>query len=135
MSKELCMEFMRDMESRQVENVKRWFREDSVLWMPPGEPIHGDRRIAAMFRIIFRNYSEIHWRVTEINMVSPRRFIYLHDSWGTIGKNTPYKNHVCTIIEFDEKGLITYLSDYFKDTAIFNSEKIVIPQPLKNTLA
>ena len=91
--------------------------------MPPTEPIKGDRRILAMFRVIFRMYHEIHWKVTEVYPVGGNRYVYLTDSWGTIGKSTPYKNHILSIIDFDAAGRILYLSDYFKNTAIFNAEK------------
>lgn len=123
MSRERCLEFMTDLEKRDLDVIKRWFSDSSVLWVPPTEPIEGQRRIVAMFRLIFRMYTEIHWKVTDIYAVSAQRFIYATESWGVIGKQTPYKNHVLTIIEFDASGRIAYLSDYFKNTAIFNAER------------
>jgi limonene-1,2-epoxide hydrolase len=114
---------MADLERRDVEKLRRWFFADSVLWMPPVGKIEGDRRILAAFRIIFRGYTDIHWKVTNIMATSGSRFVYETDSWGTIGKATPYQNHILTIIDFDAQGRIVFLSDYFKDTAIFNAEK------------
>jgi len=121
MSAERCVAFMADLESRDLERVRNWFAESATLWMPPTEPIEGNRRIAAMFRVIFRMYAEIHWKVTDVYPVGANRFVYATDSWGTIGKDTPYKNHILSIIEFDENNQIKYLSDYFKDTAIFKA--------------
>ena len=68
-------------------------------------------------------YTEIHWKVTDVYPVGGNRYIYATDSWGIIGKQTPYKNHILSIIEFDGKDRIVYLSDYFKNTAIFNAAK------------
>ena len=123
MSRERCLAFMDDLGRRDLGRIKPWFVEKSVLWVPPALPVEGQRRILAMFRIIFRKYSEIHWNVTEIFPVGGTRYIYATDSWGTIGKSTPYKNSILTIIDFDQDGHILFLSDYFKDTAIFNAEK------------
>lgn len=114
---------MSDLEKRDPALVKAWFADNAILWMPPTEPIEGSRRIAAMFRVIFRMYAEIHWKVTEVYHVGGKRYVYLTDSWGTIGKNTPYKNHILSIIEFSAENRITFLSDYFKNTAIFDAGK------------
>jgi hypothetical protein len=114
---------MDDLEKRDTSLVLKWFADNGVLWMPPSEPIEGARRVAAMFRVIFRMYAEIHWKVTDVYPVSDVRFIYMTDSWGTIGKSTPYRNSIMSIIEFNAENKITYLSDYFKDTAIFNAAK------------
>jgi limonene-1,2-epoxide hydrolase len=121
MSDQRCRAFMADLESRDLERVEKWFAPDAVLWMPPTDPISGARRIAAMFRVIYRMYTEIHWAVQEVHSIGANRYIYATDSWGIIGSATSYKNHILSIIEFDEQDRIKYLSDYFKDTAIFNS--------------
>jgi limonene-1,2-epoxide hydrolase len=121
MSREHCLSFMSDLESRDLDRLKKWFCETSKLWMPPTAPIEGQRRILALFRTIFRMYSEIHWKVSDVHAIGENRFIYLTDSWGVIGEDTSYKNHILTLIEFSPEGQILYLSDYFKDTAIFKT--------------
>jgi hypothetical protein len=123
LSQQLCERFMCDLASRDVKNLEKWFHEKSVLWMPPSEPVEGQRRILTLFRLIFRMYTDLNWKVTEYNVVSPTRVIYLSDSWGTIGKGVPYKNHILTIVDFNADGQIDFLSDYFKDTAIFQAGK------------
>jgi hypothetical protein len=123
MSEQLCLAFMRDLEARDPDALRLRFSENAILWIPPAQPIQGARRIQVMFKLIFRMYSEIHWKVTDFYPVGNQRYIYATNSWGTIGRDTPYKNHVLTVIDFDAEGKISYLSDYFKDTAIFTSEK------------
>lgn len=123
MSEQRCVQFMADLEKRDLQLVKNWFADEAVLWMPPTPPIQGVKRIAAMFKIIFRMYTEIHWKVTDVWPVTSTRFVYLTDSWGIIGKQTPYENHIMSVIDFDASDRIVYLSDYFKDTAIFQAEK------------
>jgi hypothetical protein len=126
MSEERLLAFMRDLESRDLDKLRPWFSENAVLWIPPAPTIEGSRRIQEMLRIIFRMYKEIHWKVTDIYPVGNQRYIYATNSWGIVGKETPYKNHVLTVIDFDAAGQISYLSDYFKDTAIFNAEKSAV---------
>jgi ketosteroid isomerase-like protein len=123
-SSERCVAFMRDLERRDLKVLKPWFSEETVLWVPPRPPVKGARRILCMFRAIFRMYADIHWRVTEVHPLGGRRYLYLTESWGTIGQGTPYTNHVLTLIEFDAEGRIASLSDYFKDTAIFQCGRL-----------
>jgi hypothetical protein len=114
---------MSDLASRDIQNLSKWFHDKSVLWMPPSEPVEGQRRILTLFKLIFRMYSDLNWKVTEYNIVSPTRVIYSTDSWGVIGSapGTPYKNNILTIVDFNTEGKIDFLSDYFKDTAIFKA--------------
>jgi len=79
----------------------------------------GKRRNLALFRAIYRMYADLHWKVTEVHPIGERRFVYLTDSWGTIGPGREYRNKIATLITFDDDGRILTLSDYFKDTAIF----------------
>lgn len=120
LSQDLCLAFIRDLQQCNVEAIRHWFTEKSILCMPPMPEIHGQRRILATFRIIFRKYSEIHWKVSDVYSAGNGRYIFATDSWGVIGKSTPYKNNILTIVDFDAEGHILFLSDYFKDTAIFN---------------
>lgn len=119
MSAERCVAFMRDLESRDLERLRGWFSDETELWVPPSAPITGSRRILALFRAVYRRYADLHWRVTEVHPIAGDRYFYLTESWGTIGKDTPYRNQIATVIAFDGEGRIRSLSDYFKDTAIF----------------
>jgi ketosteroid isomerase-like protein len=119
MSAQRCRDFMRDLESRDLQVLRRWFTETSRLWVPPAEPVTGVRRILALFRAIYRLYGEIHWRVEEVHPLGGSRFVYTTESWGAFTSGKPYRNHIVTIVEFDEEGRILSLSDYFKNTAVF----------------
>ena len=80
---------MADLEKRNLDALRPWFADKSVLWMPPSQPVTGSKRILAMFRVIFRMYSDIHWKVDEVYPVGGDRYIYLTESWGLIGSKTP----------------------------------------------
>ena len=112
--------FMQDLNSLDIEKLRKWFDEDSKVWIPPMKEIQGGKRILAFFRSMFRKYSHIEWQASEIFNIGERRFFYETISQGTMKENGAYHNYICTIIEFGENGTIKYLSDYFKDTCRFS---------------
>ena len=112
---------MSAVERRDHRTLETSFAESAEVWIPPRPVIRGRRRILAMFRAIYARYSELHWRVTAVHALDERRGVYLTDSWGTVDGEMPYHNHVMTLVEFDEDGRIVSLSDYFKDTGVFQA--------------
>ena len=111
--------FMQDLNSLNVENLKKWFNEESRIWIPPFKEIQGDNRILALFRAIFRKYETLEWKESEIFSLGKGRFFYETISLGNMKGKGSYKNHICTVIAFSECGKIKSLSDYFKDTTSF----------------
>ena len=120
------LDFMRDLQERDWRKLRRWFTDDSQVWVPPAGQVTGKGRILALFRSIFWRYAQIEWEVTHWYPVSPSTIIYETVSWGSLKGNdgdTPYSNSIITVLEFDPQGRIKLLSDYFKDTAMFNCAK------------
>lgn len=111
--------FMQDLNSLDLEKLRKWFDEDSKIWIPPMKEIQGGKRILAFFRSMFRKYTHIEWKASEIFNIGERRFFYETVSHGIMKEKGEYYNNICTIIEFSERGTIQYLSDYFKDTNAF----------------
>jgi len=91
-----------------------------VIWIPPAKEISGKSRILALFRAIFRRYEKIQWNVAEIFHLGNNKYFYQTSSIGNMTGKGMYKNEICTVVQFSECGKIVYLSDYFKDTRIFN---------------
>ncbi len=110
---------MRDLESKDLDRLEKWFDDSSNVWIPPAAKVTGASRILALFRSIFRKYDKIHWEILEIHPLSDNRFFYVCNSWG-IMRSMEYRNQVATDITFTETGKISHLSDFFKDTAVFN---------------
>ena len=110
---------MKDLNSLEIDNLKKWFDEESKIWIPPMKEIQGGNRILAFFRSMFRKYSHIEWEAAEVFSIGDERFFYETISHGTIKNKGVYNNNICTIIQFAENGTIKYLSDYFKDTNTF----------------
>jgi limonene-1,2-epoxide hydrolase len=115
-------DFMRDLQARDWGKLRHWFTAQSQVWVPPAQRVVGVGRILALFRSIFRRYAELEWEVTRFYPVSSSTIIYETLSWGSLkghDGNTPYRNSIITVLEFDLEGKIKSLSDYFKDTAVF----------------
>src|ERR1700757_4337862 len=104
--KQKCVEFMQDLQSRDLNRISSWFCEHSIVWVPPASPVKGSSRILALFRAILKKYSSIEWKVTEVHHIEENRYIYISESWGVTGKRIPYRNTVATDITFNPEGKI-----------------------------
>lgn len=111
---------MLDLNTLKVENLQKWFVEDSKIWIPPANEIHGGNRILALFRAIFKRYENIEWKVSQISDLGNDRFFYETVSIGKMFGKEEFTNHICTVVEFTDSGKIKFLSDYFKDTTGFS---------------
>ncbi|MBF8456678.1 hypothetical protein IV494_05730 [Kaistella sp. G5-32] len=112
--------FMEDLNSLKVENLQKWFNEESKIWIPPAKEIQGGGRILAMFRAIFRKYESINWCESEIFDLGKGKYFYETISIGNLRGKGIYTNNICTVISFTDCGKIKSLSDYFKDTSAFS---------------
>ena len=111
--------FMQDLNSLKVENLQKWFNEESKIWIPPMKEIQGAGRILALFRAIFKRYENIEWKASEIFHLGNNKYFYETISLGNMKGKGEYSNQICTVVSFTEKGKINFLSDYFKDTCMF----------------
>lgn len=110
---EKCKDFMDDLQTKNVEKIATWFDDNSILNIPPAGDIVGARRIAILFKTIFKKYEDLNWCIKEIVPINDTRGIFFTRSWGQ--KNgCAYTNEILTEIVFNENGKIKLLSDYFK---------------------
>ena len=119
-TKVTCIQFMYDMNAKDLRALRRWFNEESYVWVPPANPVIGQGRILALLRAIFGRYTKLEWTVTEIFQLTGSRFIIYHLSEATFRNGTSYTNEIVTDITFNEQSQIIRLSDYFKNTAILS---------------
>ncbi len=126
---ELLLLFMEDLKTLKIENLAKWFDDESELWLPPADPAVGARRILALFGLVFRRYKELSWEVGAVYPAGERKLIYQTESRGTFADSRPYANSILTVIEFSPGGKIRFLSDYFKDTAVFGRPLPAGPKP------
>ena len=119
--KERILAFMADMKSHDVNRISTWFCEDSMLWIPPAQPVSGLSRIRALFRAMLNRYDFLEWTIIDILPVAENRCIHICNSRGKLKGCEEYCNRVITDIVFNEEGKIISLSDYFKDTSVFST--------------
>lgn len=127
---ELLSLFMADLHTLKTENLVKWFDDESELWLPPADPAVGARRILALFGLIFRRYQKLSWEVCAVYPAGERKLVYQTESKGTFADGRPYANSILTVIEFSPGGKIRFLSDYFKDTAVFGRPLPAAPKPV-----
>jgi hypothetical protein len=113
-----CLQFMVDMNAKNLTALSCWFDDSSYIWVPPCGPVTGQRRIIALLRAIFSRYTSIQWTVNEIFQLTHNRFIIYHISDATFKNGTTYQNEIITDITFNEELKISRLSDFFKNTAV-----------------
>lgn len=111
---------MTDLQEKKLDQLEKWFNDESIVWIPPVNPLKGKRKIIILFRAIFSKYNELNWHVQQVHQIEELRCIFHTESWGELKNGKPYKNHIVTDILFNEKGEIIDLSDYFKSTTDFS---------------
>lgn len=118
--KELARRFILDLNSRDPGKLKTWFRDDAQLWIPPAPLVCGSKRIELLLKLIFRRYSDIQWEILELYQASENVILVEMRSSGTFISGKAYENNLISLIKYTGAGKIFFISDYFKNTAIFH---------------
>ena len=118
--KHQCLSFMSDLQQKNLSDLEKWFTDESIVWIPPLDPLKGKRKIIILFRAIFSKYNQLNWQVQQVHQIEDRRCIFHTESWGELKNGRAYKNSIVTDISFNDKGEIIDLSDYFKNTSDFS---------------
>ncbi|MDB5106307.1 MAG: nuclear transport factor 2 family protein [Fibrobacteres bacterium] len=96
-----------------------WFLEDTQLWIPPAPLVQGSKRITLLLKLIFRRYTDIQWEIVELYQASENIILVEMRSTGTFTSGKKYENNLISLIKYDSAGKIFYISDFFKNTAVF----------------
>ncbi len=117
--KVLATQFIQDLNTRDLPRLMLWFHDDAQLWIPPAPIVQGAKRIQLLLRLIFRRYSNIQWEITELYQSSENIILVEMHSFGTFTDGKVYDNQLISLIKYNSNGQIFYISDYFKNTAVF----------------
>ncbi|MEO7424610.1 MAG: nuclear transport factor 2 family protein [Fibrobacteria bacterium] len=117
--KESARRFIVDLNSRDLEKLMLWFQEDAQLWIPPAPLVSGSKRIELLLKLIFRRYSDIQWEILELYQASDNVILVEMRSTGTFTSGKLYENNLISLIKYSGSRKIFFISDYFKNTAIF----------------
>ena len=102
---------------RDLDMLADLLTDDAEFYFPKTQPLLGKKQIVRFFRILFRQYPVLTFRVRREILNKEKAAIH----WTNRGHNrkgVPYENEGVTILEM-ERGKIRYISDFFKDTGKF----------------
>jgi ketosteroid isomerase-like protein len=105
------------MNGRELGHLLHCLADNAVFHFPGTKPIEGPDRIERFIKILFHRYPELNFTVGR-TIVDETLAAVEWANRGVDRKGELYANAGVTIIELVE-GRIAYLSDTFKDTAIF----------------
>lgn len=108
----------RAMNSRDPAELLALLADDAVFHFPGTKPIEGPDRIRRFIEILFHRYPKLHFTLGRVIADETAAAA----EWTNEGENRqgePYRNAGVTVVEV-AGGRIVYLSDTFKDTAIFS---------------
>ncbi|MCU0572400.1 MAG: nuclear transport factor 2 family protein [Syntrophobacteraceae bacterium] len=94
-----------------------FLKADARLFFPKTQPLIGKERILKFFQVLFRQYPELEFTV-EDTIVEQHKVAAHWKNRGITRKNEPYENEGVTLFFFED-GLVTLMSDFFKDTGKF----------------
>jgi ketosteroid isomerase-like protein len=110
-------EFFELMNTRDLNRLEELLNETAEFYFPKARPLLGKRQVIRFFRILFREYPELVFHIQRKIIQGSRAAVH----WVNRGVNRdgqPYDNEGVTILEVD-RGKITFISDFFKDTGKF----------------
>ena len=109
--------FFDSVNQRDLERMGELFKESAEFYFPKTQPLIGKDRIKRFFKILFRQYPELLFSVQRTIVQGGKAAVH----WTNKGRNRKgedYKNEGVTVFE-EQEGLISYMSDFFKDTEKF----------------
>jgi len=110
-------DFFNLVNKRDLEKLEALLTEGAEFYFPKTKPLLGKNRIIRFFKILFRQYPELHFKVHRKILQGQTAAVH----WTNQGVNKmgePYDNEGVTILEMDGDKF-RFISDFFKDTGKF----------------
>ena len=110
-------QFFECLSTRNLGEMANSLKEDARLLFPKTQPLIGRDMIVKFFKVLFRQYPELTFTVQ--HTIAQQDKVAAH--WTNRGinrKNEPYENEGVTLFFFED-GLVSLMSDFFKDTGKF----------------
>ncbi len=103
--------------NQSLHQMADFLREDSRLFFPKAQPLIGKEKILKFFQILFRQYPELTFTVEHTIAQQDKVAVHWRNR-GVTRKKEPYENEGVTLFFFED-GLVSLMSDFFKDTGKF----------------
>lgn len=92
-------------------------KEDARLFFPKTQPLMGKEKILKFFQILFRQYPQLTFTICHTIVQEDKVAVHWKNK-GITRKNESYENEGVTLFFFED-GMVTQMSDFFKDTGKF----------------
>jgi uncharacterized protein (TIGR02246 family) len=106
------------MNTRDLTELVELLAPDAVFHFPGTKPLQGPDRIRRFIEILFHRYPELCFTVGRV-IADETAAAAEWTNQGTSRKGEPYANAGVTVLVLGQEGIV-YLSDTFKDTAVFS---------------
>lgn len=113
----MIREFYEAMSRQDLEGLGSRLHPAARFEFPKTRPLEGRDEILRFFRILFRRYPELAFTVRRTVVQGSRAAVHWTNA-GAGRDGSPYENEGVTLLESDG-AVITWLSDFFKDTGKF----------------
>jgi ketosteroid isomerase-like protein len=108
--------------NRELSLLGNYLDENATFDFPGTKLIQGRKRILTFFKILFRKYPRLTFKV-EGTLAEGEQVCILWTNEGFNSKGLPYSNRGMTFVALKE-GKIHFISDYFKNTSFTNSSSL-----------
>ena len=109
--------FFDSVNDRDLERMRDLLMESAEFYFPKTQPLLGRERILKFFKILFRQYPELSFKIKR-KIIQGNRAAVHWTNQGVTRRKEHYENEGVTILE-EEGGRISFISDFFKDTERF----------------
>ena len=113
----MIRKFFEIFSAHDLEKMKDFFAEEAEFYFPKAQPLLGRKRILKFFKILFRQYPDLKFKVRRIIIQEDAAAIHWTNKGVSRNKET-YENEGATIME-TENGKISFITDFFKNTEKF----------------
>ena len=111
------IEFFEFLSTQSLEQMANFLKADARLLFPKTQQLIGKEKILKFFKILFRQYPELIFTVEETISQGDKAAAHWRNR-GISRQNEPYENEGVTLFFFED-GLVSLMSDFFKDTGKF----------------
>jgi len=107
------------MNSKNMALLSPYLDEDVRFDFPGAAQVVGKKRVLIFLKVLLRKYPDIVFQVHDA-IVDHDKVCIVWTNSARLEMDQPYQNSGITLVHCDN-GLITFISDYFKDTSFVNT--------------
>ena len=107
------------MNTKNMAVLEPYLSENVKFDFPGTGEVTGKKRVLILLKALLRKYPDLQFKVRDMIVEQSKACIIWTNTAG-LETSQPYRNRGVTLVNCDN-GLITFISDYFKDTSFVNA--------------